>query len=131
MFATCTILLLFFLIDTISTAAVTTFPRATGNVTYTNARVLAQNEIFDGAMRRFDRGRGACKQQVEGGKADAVFILENGATLKNVIIGPDQAEGNAIVLNVNVIVTQCSDPCCRCSLSRILQYHQCLVGRCV
>ncbi|CAF5142379.1 unnamed protein product, partial [Rotaria socialis] len=61
-----------------------------------------------GAMRRFDRGRGACKQQVEGGKADAVFILENGATLKNVIIGPDQAEGNAIVLNVNVIVTQCS-----------------------
>ncbi|CAF3886172.1 unnamed protein product [Rotaria magnacalcarata] len=92
MFGTSTILLLCFLIDAISAVAVTTFPRATGNVTYTNARVLAQNEIFDGAMRRFDRGRGACQQQVEGGKADAVFILENGATLKNVIIGPDQAE---------------------------------------
>ncbi|CAF3517564.1 unnamed protein product [Rotaria socialis] len=111
MFGTCTILLLFFLIDTISTAAVTTFPRATGNVTYTNARVLAQNEIFDGAMRRFDRGRGACKQQVEGGKADAVFILENGATLKNVIIGPDQAEGVHCQGSCNIINVWWEDVC--------------------
>jgi len=30
---------------------------------------------------------------VETGEADAMFILEDGATLRNVIIGPGQAEG--------------------------------------
>jgi len=33
------------------------------------------------------------KGQAEGGDKDAVFQLENGATLKNVIIGADQIEG--------------------------------------
>ncbi len=40
---------------------------------------------------------GACKNQKEGGEGDAVFILESGATLKNVIIGTDQAEGAVTV----------------------------------
>jgi hypothetical protein len=34
-----------------------------------------------------------CAEQDETGEADAMFILENGATLSNVIIGPNQAEG--------------------------------------
>lgn len=50
------ILLVVFLIDTISAIAVTTFPRATANVTYSQPRVLARNEIFDGEMKRFNRG---------------------------------------------------------------------------
>lgn len=30
---------------------------------------------------------------METSEADAMFILEDGATLRNVIIGPDQTEG--------------------------------------
>ena len=42
---------------------------------------------------KYDRGSGACNNQVEGGEKDTVFVLEDGATLRNVIIGKDQAEG--------------------------------------
>jgi pectate lyase len=45
------------------------------------------------AYTRFDRGSGACNGQSEGGDADAVFILQEGATLENVVIGANQAEG--------------------------------------
>jgi len=41
----------------------------------------------------YDRGSGACSGQNEGGEADTVFVLEDGATLRNVVIGKDQAEG--------------------------------------
>lgn len=34
-----------------------------------------------------------CAEQDETGEKDSMFILEDGATLSNVIIGPDQAEG--------------------------------------
>ena len=34
-----------------------------------------------------------CQDQEETGEDDAIFILEDGATLSNVIIGPGQAEG--------------------------------------
>ncbi|QRW24542.1 pectate lyase [Rhizoctonia solani] len=37
---------------------------------------------FDGGLARFDRGKGACSGQKEGGDKDAVFLLESGATLK-------------------------------------------------
>lgn len=36
---------------------------------------------------------GACQEQDETGEADAVFILQSGASISNVIIGKDQAEG--------------------------------------
>lgn len=42
---------------------------------------------------KYDRGNGACNNQVEGGEKDTVFVLEDGATLRNVIIGKHQAEG--------------------------------------
>ncbi|KAF5347528.1 hypothetical protein D9758_014522 [Tetrapyrgos nigripes] len=48
---------------------------------------------FDGGNVRFDRGSGACQGQKEGGDKDAVFILQSGATLQNVVIGANQAEG--------------------------------------
>ncbi|KAG8711653.1 hypothetical protein FRC11_002232 [Ceratobasidium sp. 423] len=48
---------------------------------------------FDGGNVRFDRGSGACKEQTEGGDSDAVFLLQSGATLQNVVIGTNQAEG--------------------------------------
>lgn len=40
----------------------------------------------------FDRGV-SCTGQVEGGDSDAVFQLEAGASISNVIIGPNQIEG--------------------------------------
>ncbi|TFK40047.1 pectin lyase fold/virulence factor [Crucibulum laeve] len=42
---------------------------------------------------RFDRGAGPCNGQTEGGQGDAVFLLEEGATLERVVIGKDQSEG--------------------------------------
>jgi hypothetical protein len=34
-----------------------------------------------------------CQGQSETGESDAMFILEDGATISNVLIGPGQAEG--------------------------------------
>jgi hypothetical protein len=44
-------------------------------------------------MYQWDRSPSTCSDQAEGGDADAVFILESGATLSNVIIGPNNGEG--------------------------------------
>jgi hypothetical protein len=43
-------------------------------------------------MKTYGRGV-SCTGQAEGGTKDAVFVLANGATLKNAIIGADQIEG--------------------------------------
>lgn len=42
---------------------------------------------------KWDRNPKVCAEQDETGEDDAMFILESGATIKNVIIGPNQAEG--------------------------------------
>lgn len=42
---------------------------------------------------KYDRNPKVCAEQDETGEKDAIFILEAGATLSNVIIGPNQAEG--------------------------------------
>ncbi|KAF9005047.1 pectate lyase-domain-containing protein [Cyathus striatus] len=57
------------------------------------ARVITGS--FDGKMVKYDRkgSSGACEEQTETGEEDAVFILESGASISNVIIGQDQAEG--------------------------------------
>src|SRR5690349_16033758 len=46
----------------------------------------------DMGNKEFDRGR-ACNTDADTGSENAVFILENGATLKNAIIGANQLEG--------------------------------------
>jgi pectate lyase len=65
-------------------------PASKGSVTYSKAQSVSGT--FDGGMKTYGRGV-SCTGQKEGGDSDAVFILENGATLKNVIIGKDQIEG--------------------------------------
>ncbi|KAH6913310.1 pectate lyase C [Coprinopsis sp. MPI-PUGE-AT-0042] len=45
------------------------------------------------AYTRYDRGAGACNGQSEGGDSDAVFLIQEGGTLRNVVIGANQAEG--------------------------------------
>lgn len=47
---------------------------------------IAAGESFDGGYVMYDRGVD-CTGQEEGGSSDAVFILESGASLSNVIIG--------------------------------------------
>jgi hypothetical protein len=46
---------------------------------------------FDGGMVKFARGV-SCSSG-EGGDSDAVFIVADGGSLPNVIIGADQVEG--------------------------------------
>lgn len=65
-------------------------PASKGSVTYKSAKSISGT--FDGGLKTYGRGV-SCTGQAEGGDADAVFILENGATLKNAIIGKDQIEG--------------------------------------
>ncbi|KAK1598939.1 pectate lyase [Colletotrichum navitas] len=67
-------------------------PASSGTSVLKAAQTIAAGKSFDGGMVAFDRGV-SCTGQAEGGDADAVFILEKGAKLSNVIIGPNQIEG--------------------------------------
>lgn len=86
--------------------ASSTFPTAAGYSALSKPMVVTGT--FDGKMYRFDRGGKYCNSepvglaltslvsctgQAEGGDSDAVFEVQEGGTLKNVIIGPDQIEG--------------------------------------
>lgn len=100
------------------TALTTSLPASAGAVT--SAAAILVSGSFDGEMNRYERegmpphtlpsaGRAifmealrstnerwtedVCQGQTETGEDDAMFILEDGATLSNVIIGATQAEG--------------------------------------
>jgi hypothetical protein len=74
----------------LASAQTLNIPTRVGNVV-----ALSQPSSISGYVdlgnREFDRGV-TCKDG-ENGSQDAVFILENGATLANVIIGARQLEG--------------------------------------
>lgn len=59
-------------------------PASKGSVTYKSP--MAVSGVFDGGMKTYGRGV-SCTGQAEGGDSDAVFIIANGGTLKNAIIG--------------------------------------------
>ncbi|KAH9120397.1 hypothetical protein AeMF1_007425 [Aphanomyces euteiches] len=69
------------------------WPTSLGNVKYSAPYVVKAGTVFDGQMKTYERSNVACTGQFEGGKDTAVFLVEPGATLKNVIIGKNQAEG--------------------------------------
>ncbi|KAI0072039.1 pectate lyase [Panus rudis PR-1116 ss-1] len=71
----------------------TSLPASSGYVALPTASVITKS--FDGKMFKYDRkgSSGECQGQDETGEEDAVFILESGASISNVIIGKDQAEG--------------------------------------
>ncbi|KAK7461364.1 hypothetical protein VKT23_008541 [Stygiomarasmius scandens] len=75
--------------------ATNVWPKAPTTSSLSKAMTIAAGQTFtpSQAYTRFDRGSGACKGQNEGGDSDAVFLLEEGATLSRVIIGANQAEG--------------------------------------
>ncbi|KAG7126361.1 pectate lyase E like protein [Verticillium longisporum] len=71
---------------------------ANGNIPAPAGTELASAPIkvsgaLDGGMKLYDRDTVVCAGQAEGGEADAIFVLDDGATLSNVIIGPNQGEG--------------------------------------
>ena len=65
-------------------------PESKGTETLKEAKEISGT--FDGGLKTYGRGV-SCSGQKEGGDSDAVFILKDGATLKNAIIGEDQIEG--------------------------------------
>ncbi|KAH9147782.1 hypothetical protein AeRB84_008672, partial [Aphanomyces euteiches] len=69
------------------------WPTSLGNVKYSAPFVVKAGTVFDGQMKTYERSNAPCKGQAEGGKDLAVFLVEPGATLKNVIIGANQREG--------------------------------------
>ncbi|KKY20339.1 putative pectate lyase [Diplodia seriata] len=73
-----------------ATAAASGFPASSGTSQLSEPMTVTGN--FDGGMKAFGRGVD-CTGQAEGGDSDAVFMLEEGATLSNVIIAADQIEG--------------------------------------
>ncbi|KAH7148906.1 pectate lyase-domain-containing protein [Dactylonectria macrodidyma] len=77
--------------DALPTGITRTLPASSGAVA--SATAITVSGTFDGEMFNYDRSPSVCQDQVETGEDDAMFILEDGATLKNVIIGPGQAEG--------------------------------------
>ncbi|KAI0193713.1 putative pectate lyase F [Xylaria flabelliformis] len=67
-------------------------PTPTGTKSLSSPMRIKAGQTFDAGWVKYDRGSGACNSG-EGGDDDAVFILEAGATLLNVIIGKNQKEG--------------------------------------
>lgn len=83
----------------------TTFPTPVSVTTFPTPITIPAHGSFDGKMFEYDRYPRVCREQVELLEPAAMFILEDGATLSNVIIGPNQAEGvhcmgNCILNNV-------------------------------
>ncbi|KAK7214464.1 hypothetical protein V2G26_002467 [Clonostachys chloroleuca] len=76
---------------TVPTGVTTTLPASAGATS--TSKAITVTGSFDGGMKKYDRSPKVCAEQDETGEADAMFVLEDGATLSNVIIGPDQAEG--------------------------------------
>lgn len=78
---------------TTNTNLQTTFPKSSGTTVAAAVKTIAAGASFDGGMYQYDRSPSTCNEQAEGGDSDAVFLLQNGATLSNVIIGPNNGEG--------------------------------------
>ncbi|KAJ2905945.1 pectate lyase [Zalerion maritima] len=78
---------------TTNTELQTSFPQSSGTTELSAVQTIASGESFDGEMLQWDRNPSTCEEQAEGGDDDAVFILEEGATLSNVVIGPNNGEG--------------------------------------
>ncbi|KAI1497725.1 pectate lyase [Biscogniauxia marginata] len=73
-------------------AARASIPASSGSSTFADVYTIAAGKSFDGGYVAYDRGV-KCTGQAEGGDSDAVFQIEEGGKLSNVIIGPNQIEG--------------------------------------
>lgn len=78
--------------DSGSFSSGSSLPASSGTSVLSAVQTIAAGDSFDGGMVTYDRGV-SCTGQEEGGSDDTVFTLEEGASLSNVIIGPNQIEG--------------------------------------
>ncbi|KAF2248019.1 polysaccharide lyase family 3 protein [Trematosphaeria pertusa] len=78
---------------TTNTNLQTSFPTPSSTTNLAAVKTIAAGQSFDGGMMQWDRNPSTCNDQAEGGDADAVFLLQAGATLSNAIIGPNNGEG--------------------------------------
>lgn len=78
---------------TTNTNLQTAFPKPSGTTNLAAVKTIAAGATFDGGLYQWDRSPSTCNGQSEGGDADAVFVLQDGATLSNVVIGPNNGEG--------------------------------------
>ncbi|KAE9071107.1 hypothetical protein PF010_g26005 [Phytophthora fragariae] len=69
------------------------WPKSQGYEYFAEPYVVKRGEVFDGKMKTYQRSNIKCAGQRESGWETAVFRVEPGGTLKNVIIGRDQMEG--------------------------------------
>ncbi|KAG6941462.1 hypothetical protein JG687_00019634, partial [Phytophthora cactorum] len=69
------------------------WPTSQGDEFFDEPYVVKKGEVYDGKMKTFQRSNIKCAGQHESGWQTAVFRVEPGGTLKNVIIGQDQMEG--------------------------------------
>ncbi|RSL58680.1 hypothetical protein BHE90_000831 [Fusarium euwallaceae] len=76
-----------------SAAVTTTLPASAGVSSVPTAIPVPKGGKYDGGMKRFERNPSTCEGQNETGEKAASFILEDGATLSNVIIGASSGEG--------------------------------------
>ena len=76
-------------VDSGSDSSGGSLPASSGTSALSAVQTIAAGDSFDCGMVAYDRGVD-CTGQEEGGDSDAVFILENGASLSNCIIGPNQ-----------------------------------------
>jgi hypothetical protein len=69
------------------------WPTSQGNEYFKEPYTVKKGEVFDGHMKTYQRSDIKCGGQKETDWRTAVFRVEPGGTLKNVIIGKDQSEG--------------------------------------
>ncbi|KAF2188870.1 polysaccharide lyase family 3 protein [Zopfia rhizophila CBS 207.26] len=69
----------------------TAFPAASGETALPTAKLISGS--FDGGMVRYSRNPDTCQEQNETDEAAAMFIVEDGGSVSNVILSKAQAEG--------------------------------------
>ncbi|CAI5723667.1 unnamed protein product [Hyaloperonospora brassicae] len=69
------------------------WPTSQGDVYFAAPYTVKSGEVFDGKMKTYQRSNVKCRGATESAWQNAVFVVENGGTLKNAIIGADQMEG--------------------------------------
>ncbi|KAL2672276.1 hypothetical protein Neosp_012977 [[Neocosmospora] mangrovei] len=85
-------------------------PTPTDSKSLSAPQYIKAGQTFDAGWVKYDRGQ-SCTGQSEGGEADTVFVLEEGATLRNVIIGKNQKEGVYCLGSCNLEFVWFEDVC--------------------
>ncbi|KAF1981875.1 polysaccharide lyase family 3 protein [Aulographum hederae CBS 113979] len=91
----------------------TTFPTPKGTVNLSKVKVIAAGQSFDGGMKMYDRSPSTCVglAALSGGDKEATFLLEQGASISNVILGKNGGEGIHCMGNCRITNVWWTDVC--------------------